>query len=446
MSKKVTPPTEDSISSSEDFPAKISATPESELAWRVRDRGSGTRWLVPFAFYNPDWSSSKMSQESCAPWLGDRESLLSESSLLTWPSSGTTLDGVAYELPMWEPLISEVESSSQHGGETLLPTPSANDRTGAEGKSERKGRGAGGAQLRDLPKLLPTPAAEEARGTAEQHLARKNKLDGANRTSVTSLGILVKTLPTPTAGDANSSGSRNLEGSKAKPGMSLTDWVKSGDSSTPRLLPTPMANEENPGSGGELRAALTHGPGRRNGTGVDTQGRPNTGRPSRLLPTPMQRDGESSSEQGLRGEGNQTLLGAAREMTGTSRLLPTPTTQDASNNAGPSQHRRNSDPLNVVVAKTLLPTPTAHAAGRGRGSAERYKGAKSQGSQRSNLEDAIEAVEDRSPWIQIGESLSPQSDDGRPLLDPHPDQLTLEGDSIPVSASGCSDSPKDGST
>jgi hypothetical protein len=38
-------------------------------------------------------------------------------------------------------------------------------------------------------------------------------------------------------------------------------------------------------------------------------------------------------------------------------LLPTPTTQDGRNTAGPSQHRRNTPPLNTVVS--LLPTPVA---------------------------------------------------------------------------------------
>ena len=38
-------------------------------------------------------------------------------------------------------------------------------------------------------------------------------------------------------------------------------------------------------------------------------------------------------------------------------LLPTPTAQDASNNGGPSQLRRNALPLNVVAK--LWPTPTA---------------------------------------------------------------------------------------
>lgn len=41
-------------------------------------------------------------------------------------------------------------------------------------------------------------------------------------------------VPTPTKGDARSSGSRNLPGSKANTGVSLTDFVRTGDSSTPR--------------------------------------------------------------------------------------------------------------------------------------------------------------------------------------------------------------------
>jgi hypothetical protein len=40
--------------------------------------------------------------------------------------------------------------------------------------------------------------------------------------------------PTPTAGDAKSSGSRNLAGSKAHAGVSLTDFVRFGNSQTAR--------------------------------------------------------------------------------------------------------------------------------------------------------------------------------------------------------------------
>lgn len=41
--------------------------------------------------------------------------------------------------------------------------------------------------------------------------------------------------PTPTEGDASASGSRNLPGSKAHAGVSLTDAVTVGNSSTPRM-------------------------------------------------------------------------------------------------------------------------------------------------------------------------------------------------------------------
>lgn len=49
-------------------------------------------------------------------------------------------------------------------------------------------------------------------------------------------------LPTPTAGDCKASGSRNTAGSKAHPGVSLTDWAR-GDGGKGRLLPTPRASE-----------------------------------------------------------------------------------------------------------------------------------------------------------------------------------------------------------
>ena len=51
-----------------------------------------------------------------------------------------------------------------------------------------------------------------------------------------------KRWPTPTAGDSKASGSRNLEGSQAHAGVSLTDAVKFGNSSTPRW-PTPTADD-----------------------------------------------------------------------------------------------------------------------------------------------------------------------------------------------------------
>jgi hypothetical protein len=48
----------------------------------------------------------------------------------------------------------------QHAIAHLLPTPSANDTTGAEPADQRNNRKAGGPMLRDLPHLLPTPRAQ----------------------------------------------------------------------------------------------------------------------------------------------------------------------------------------------------------------------------------------------------------------------------------------------
>jgi len=49
--------------------------------------------------------------------------------------------------------------------------------------------------------------------------------------------------PTATAGDAKGSGSRNLEGSKAHAGVSLTDAVRFGNSNTPRRWSTPCSRD-----------------------------------------------------------------------------------------------------------------------------------------------------------------------------------------------------------
>jgi hypothetical protein len=49
--------------------------------------------------------------------------------------------------------------------------------------------------------LLPTPAAQEPGGTAEAHLERKNRIDGANRTTPTHLAFITALLPTPAVND-----------------------------------------------------------------------------------------------------------------------------------------------------------------------------------------------------------------------------------------------------
>jgi hypothetical protein len=66
--------------------------------------------------------------------------------------------------------------------------------------------------------------------------------------------------PTPTAGDAKSSGSRNLPGSKAHTGVSLTDAVKFGNSRTPWRHPTPTASDATGGPAYSKPAGRDGGP------------------------------------------------------------------------------------------------------------------------------------------------------------------------------------------
>jgi hypothetical protein len=124
----------------------------------------------------------------------------------------------------------------------------------------------------------------------------------AHRASITSVSGsgLPERVPTATAGDAKSSGSRNLPGSKAHAGVSLTDYVKSGNSTTPRRVPTPIKSDSN-------------SPG----------------------PTDCR-------------QGSDCLSVVVRR-------LPTPMAQDASNNGALSQMERNTKPLNAEVGGPLNP-------------------------------------------------------------------------------------------
>jgi hypothetical protein len=221
----------------------------------------------------------------------------------------------------------------------LLPTPSAwlgrrpeNAMADPERAKSRENEGERGKRSVELPdaiaaevRLLPTPTRRDEKGPNPNH-----------REGGEDLPTAVKLLPTPVASDAAAGGSRNLEGSKAHAGVSLTDAVRFGNSNTPRkllptpiagdgeggrtskgadrpdeaglrvtverLLPTPMSNEENPGAGGELRAAITHGPERRNRTGTDSWGRPNRGRSSGEPTDPPSSDGSASSDEPLPGQ------------------------------------------------------------------------------------------------------------------------------------------------
>lgn len=151
----------------------------------------------------------------------------SELYSVTWPTSGTTRSGVAYELPTWAPLTDGSASSSPPG---LLPTPRATDGTkGGPGQTATQG----GPSLPAVAALLPTPTASDRFG-AGQHG------DGGQ-----DLRTTIALLPTPTAMD--SKGARNATsgrkaGSQHHSGETLLDvfWTPPAGSEPP-LLPTPRA-------------------------------------------------------------------------------------------------------------------------------------------------------------------------------------------------------------
>ena len=106
-------------------------------------------------------------------------------------------------------------------------------------------------------------------------------------------------IPTPTAGDAKSSGSRQAQGSQAHPGISLTDYVRQ-DGGRGRMYPTPTADAA-------------------------------TERKSKYA------------------QGGTSLSLAVR-------MYPAPTCNDAKNNGGQGQMRRNTEQLNVIAGGALNPT------------------------------------------------------------------------------------------
>lgn len=190
---------------------------------------SGPSSLDAFAYYDQDSLSWKTCQ---ATLFSD-----STASSPTWPKSGMTRDGYAYELPtsalpidesvssalLATPKVSDMKGPSpNHAGTlaehiALLPTPTGDDANNVIRESGSYN------SLARTTYLLPTPAANEPGGTAEQFLERKNR-DGHNRTEPSHLSLVVQLLPTPTVqqGRNATSGRSNAE-SQHHDGWTLQD-------------------------------------------------------------------------------------------------------------------------------------------------------------------------------------------------------------------------------
>jgi len=141
--------------SSADSPASPSAMPVN-VKLNLMIGGCGRKWQESFAQYDPDLSLWRTSQDSLLPD--------SDSSSVTWPKRGMTVNGCAFELPMSALLTAASDCSSS----PLLPTPQAFDATGINRSEEARARAltkGGCSNLREIVQLLPTPTTDDASNT-----------------------------------------------------------------------------------------------------------------------------------------------------------------------------------------------------------------------------------------------------------------------------------------
>lgn len=137
-----------------------------------------------FAHVSSSWRTSDATSRSA-----------STRSSRTLPKRGSMLNGALYEHPTWEPPTVESDCS-----------------------------------------LLPTPTANQPGGTAEQMLARKAKMPGGARTTVTDLRMVLELLPTPTARLGDSRGAQAKRYTNPARSNDLDDaiaWMVGGGSPLP---------------------------------------------------------------------------------------------------------------------------------------------------------------------------------------------------------------------
>lgn len=199
-------------SSSVDFPAKTSVLLELVKAFTASVQDSFSRSSDSLTKSSRRSSSSKMYQ----PFeLADYQ----ESSK-SFPAEGICVGGRVYPQKKLEHPISAKDGSS------WLPTPSAtsygSNKGGAAG---RVGKTWSSLETMARTNRWPTPRSSDGEKGSPNQKGSKGDM---------TLPSAVHRWPTPTASDAHSAGSRNLQGSKAHAGVSLTDAVKFGNSNTAR--------------------------------------------------------------------------------------------------------------------------------------------------------------------------------------------------------------------
>ena len=199
------------------------------------DRDYGGNLLGSFAQYD---------RARCA-WKTCQACLFAEwdEYAATWPASGTILSGTAYQRPRSARTTSGIGcGSSAHAATYPTPTAAEYGSGGNGSGNSTTSRGRPSLQTMARRDQWPTPTARDrhtvAKGTRGATAGRGGRplvlaiqgkdSHGRDRAA----GLFERDQwPTPTAGDAKGAGNRNLTGSKANPGESLTDAVNGGQGS-----------------------------------------------------------------------------------------------------------------------------------------------------------------------------------------------------------------------
>ena len=243
---------EGSTSSRAAFRVQTFRSRDGALASTAKSRVSGATLRDVLARFDPLTRSWRTSQLSFLETEGDGLAEFSE----TWPRSGISSNGIVSRLPDLARRTDAIESG-------FWPTPSAQESLPTEelveeitdsqratherlylpGRKHHSQR-----TLARAVRTWPTPKSSPS----GPDYARTNRPESGGD----DLATAVARWPTPMASDSQGSGSRNTPGSKAHPGVSLTDAVR-GDGGIGRT-PTPSANDwKGSSKSGQRRGQLT---------------------------------------------------------------------------------------------------------------------------------------------------------------------------------------------
>lgn len=273
--------------------------------------------------------------------------------------------------------------NAHSGGVGRIPTPTEADSRGSRnwaGKSSKANAGTtltDYAQQREGPpeETWSTPAGMGTDGHGNELSMEVRVREGVSDSERTRERLGDESpYPTPTAGDAERG-----TNSKHRRGNEPLGAAAARREQTQRFL-TPNerdARKGKPGAGSRERG------GRHSSLPVAAE----------MFPTPLA--GDATGSRGSKGK-DRPDEGGLRKAAAERERFPTPTAQDAKNDGGPSQHERNSLPLNTHVK--VYPTPEASDGSGGRMSAE-VGGTRPSGAKRAvTLATAAREAEREELW------------------------------------------------